>query len=57
MESDEYYLFSISIIKSPKKFTTIQSSHYNNGRKYDCDKRSPKLFVLILIGLKMLMRT
>ena len=34
------YIFCIRVIKSPKTFTTIESNHYNNGRKYDCDKRS-----------------
>ena len=40
MKSDKYYIFCISTIKSLKKFTTIESSHYNNGKKYDCDKTS-----------------
>ena len=35
---------SISIIKLLKKFTTIESSYYNHGRKYDCNKRSQKFF-------------
>ena len=26
--------------KSLKKFTTVQSSHYNYERKHDCDQRS-----------------
>ena len=30
--------------KFTKKFTTIQSSHYNYVRKYDGDKRSQKFF-------------
>ena len=32
----------------------VYSSHYNHGRKYDCHKGSQKLFVLVLIGLKIL---
>ena len=27
------YIFYIRIVKSPKKFTTISSSHYNNGNE------------------------
>ena len=55
MRSDKYYLICISIMKLLKTFT-IQSSHYNHGRKYDCDKRFQN-FVLILIGQNMLIRT
>ena len=32
MKSDKYWIFCISIIKLPKKFTTIYSGHYNHGR-------------------------
>ena len=39
-KSETYCIFCISIIKLPKKFTTNQSSHHNNGRKYDCNKKS-----------------
>ena len=37
----------MSIIKSPKKFTTVWSSQYNNGRIYDCDNRSHNLFFAV----------
>ena len=39
MKFDKYNIFCISIVKSPKKFTTIKSSHYNNERTHDYDKR------------------
>ena len=45
VKSYKYYIFWISIIKSLKKFTTVQSSHYNYGRKYDCDRRSQNFFL------------
>ena len=50
-----YLLYQHSKIN--KKFATISSSHYNDGRKYNCDKRLQTFFFLVLIGLKMLMRT
>ena len=40
MKLDKYNIICISILKSLKKFTTIWSSHYNRGWKYDSDKRS-----------------
>ena len=40
MKSDKYNIFCIRIIKLLKKFTTISSTHYNNGRRFDWDKRS-----------------
>ena len=40
MKSYKYYIFCTSIIKPPKKFTTIQLGHYNIEREYSCDKRS-----------------
>ena len=33
-----------------KKFTAFNHVIINHGRKYDCDKRTPKLLVLIFIG-------
>ena len=40
MKSGKYYIYCINTIKSPKTFSTIWSSHYNNGKKYGCDKRT-----------------
>ena len=42
MQSEKYCIYFINTIKSPKKFTTVQSGHCNSGRKYDCNK--PKTF-------------
>ena len=44
MRSYKHYIFFISIIKLLKRFTTIQSSYYNQGRKYDYNKRSQNFF-------------
>ena len=44
MRSYKHYIFCISIIKLLKHFTTIQSSYYNQGRKYDYNKRSENFF-------------
>ena len=33
-KTDKYCIFCINTIKSPKKITTIQSSHYKNGSAY-----------------------
>ena len=41
--------------KITKKFTAIYLSHYNHGRKSDCNKRS-QTFYFHLIGLRMLIR-
>ena len=32
-KNKKFYIFYIRIVKSPKKFTTISSSHYNNGNE------------------------
>ena len=42
--------------KITKNFTAICLSHYNHGKKSDCNKRS-QIFIFILIGLRMLVRT
>ena len=44
MRSYKYYIFCISIIELLIHFTTIQSSYYNQGRKYDYNKRSQNFF-------------
>ena len=41
MRTPKYYIFCISRIKSLKKYVTIWLSHFNNGRKYDCNKNIP----------------
>ena len=46
MKSNKY---CIIIINSPKKFGSISLSHFNNGQKFGCDKRSQNyLFWLLL---------
>ena len=55
MKSGKFYIFCLSIMKSPKKITSILSIHYNNGWKNMIVIRDPKLFILIFIGLRMLM--
>ena len=46
MKTDEYQIICIIIKQQPKKFTSIQCSHYNNVRKYNngkehnCERRS-----------------
>ena len=53
MKSGKYYIFCISIIKSPKKFETIQSSHCNYGsanwKKQACDNNKAYSFFFDLI--------
>ena len=44
MKSGNFYIVCISKIKLPKKFTKIQSSHYNYGRKYCCNKRTQNFY-------------
>ena len=53
MKSEKYCAFCINIIKLLKKFATVYSGHYNNGRKYDSNNRSQNL---ILTCQKMLMK-
>ena len=40
IKAENNCIFCINTIESPKRFKTILSSHYNDGGKYDCDKRS-----------------
>ena len=45
MKSKIIFVFCIFKIKLLKKFTAIKSSHYINGRKCDCDKRSQVFYL------------
>ena len=52
MKSGKYYIYCINTIKSSKTFSKIWSSHYNNWKKYGCDKRTLDLHKDVDTNLK-----